>query len=510
MGQNIQLRNDSGIPLYPNTISDYVYIDPITTLKSKTIKNIFIVNEYKGTDYEKIQKAIDECKAKGGGVVFLDGNYEISNTLKLDGDYVSLLSYNSAEIKLVTDDENLPLIRITNSNSSSGADSTCKEIRGISFKGVDRKGIGIVFGKTADDTVTYTSRDIIIRDCKFSDLNIGIDYTSNAYILTHEHISLGGCNTCVRMLEGFSNYGERIVFNNSTLCNSSMLVQMANGEGAFYFNNCSLDYSDQFIKCRAGNIYINSSHLEFRHLAKEMPWLIYCGGTNGHGSVIIKDSLLICTNPGNEKYEYLFYCDSGGTWADARFVIKVEDCRMIHWKTTSGYLCGGNDAGRFFITGSMCNQIPSINFKTKANQNLKNLFKVLHYDPTTCKYEMVEDTNASGETVKAFKITKLNYLGSSCIITIGLPNITSSINVAFYVKASTSTACWLNAGYRYSVAGKGYDVSALPTDGTYARHDTAYFFPINTNMDDYVISLDLNNADQNDEIYIYIDSAYIF
>lgn len=480
-------------------------------INAKIIKNIFLVNEYEGTDYEKIQNAINACVQNGGGIVLLDGNYTVSNTILLNGDTVSLMSFAGATLTLSTTDENLPLLKVITSDNPHGSNSTCREIKGITFCGTNKKGIGIVFGNATGDSANYTSRDIIIRDCKFYDLNIGLNYTKNAYILTHNHLSLSNCNLCVRMLEGYSNYGERIVFNDTTLCNSVMLVEMSNREGAFYFNNCSFDYSNQFIKCTGGNIYINSSHLEFRHLDVAYPWLIYCGAEAGHGSVIIKDSLLICTNPGSEKYEYLFYCDSGTSWVDSRFLIKVEDCRMIHWKSTSGFLCGGNEAGRFYITNSQLNQIPSIDFKTKANQNLNKMFRVLpsDNDPTLFTWEWVDDT-FNDATVKAIKITNKSYLGAPCLVNITLPNLASSVHVDFYIKSVCANECWSRTGYKYSVAGNQYDVSAIPANSAYTQHSLGYFFPINTSTDDFVITLDLNNANQEDTFYVYIENAYQF
>ena len=478
---------------------------------TSSVGDMFLVNNYSGTDYEKITAAINACVSNGGGIVLLDGSYTVSNTILVNADYVSLVSFAGAKIQLSTEDENLPLLKVITSDNPHGSESTCREIKGITFAGTNKKGIGIVFGNASGDTQNYSSRDIIVRDCKFYDFNIGLDYTKNAYILTHNHLSLSNCNLCVRMLEGYSNYGERIVFNDTTLCNSIMLVEMSNREGAFYFNNCSFDYSNQFIKCTGGNIYINSSHLEFRHLDVAYQWLIYCGNTQGHGSVIIKDSLLICTNPGSEKYEYLFYCDSGTSWVDSRFLIKVEDCRMIHWKSTSGFLCGGNEAGRFYITNTQLNQIPSIDFKTKANQNLNKMFRVLpeDNDPTLFTWEWVDDA-FNDATVKAIKITNKSYLGSPCLVNITLPNLASSVHVDFYIRSVCENECWSRTGYKYSVAGNQYDVSAIPANSAYTQHSLGFFFPINTSTDDFVITLDLNNAKENEVFYVYIENAYQF
>ena len=465
-------------------------------------------------DTEVFQRAFDKAREVGGTSIYIEqGDYRITNTLKMYGCLTTLVGLNTPKITLDTLNDSLPLLRVideTASSSASGADTTCNYISGIKFTAKNsRTGYGVVFGDDKDAPTDYTSRDIMIRDCAIANFNVGMDFRKNAYILTIDHASLGSCNTCVQMLNGFSNYGERIVFTNTTLCNSTMLVRMKNGEGALYFNNCSFDYSTQFIECTSGNIYINQGHLEFRH-GSEKDWLIYCGGTGGQGAIIIRDSLLICTTPNNPTYEYLFWCDSGDTWKDSRFEISVIDCRIIHWKSKSGFLCGGNDWGRFFIRNSLCHQIPSIHFKTKANQNLSDRLTVLEYDESKASYEFITDTDHEGNDRTVLKITKLNYLGHPCIVECGIPNIISSLNVLFYVRGNTSSACWLNAGYKYSLSGKGYDVSEIAIGDTYAKHSTGYFFPLNRNIDDYVLRLDLNNAGQNESVYIYIDGAYEF
>ena len=184
---------------------------------------------------------------------------------------------------------------------------------------------------------------------------------------------------------------------------------------------------------------------------------------------------------------------------------------MIHWKSTSGFLCGGNEAGRFYITNTQLNQIPSIDVKTKANQNLNKMFRVLpeDNDPTLFTWEWVDDT-FNNATVKAIKITNKSYLGSPCLVNITLPNLTSSVHVDFYIRSVCENECWSRTGYKYSVAGNQYDVSAIAANSAYTQHSLGFFFPINTSTDDFVITLDLNNAKENEVFYVYIENAYQF
>jgi len=92
----------------------------------------------------------------------------------------------------------------------------------------------------------------------------GEEYRSNSYIVKHYSVEIWSCTCCVVMKEFFTDFGENMFYDGCIFYNSDKCIYNENSNGCFNFTGCSFDYSDIFLHCQGGKMFLTNCHIEGR------------------------------------------------------------------------------------------------------------------------------------------------------------------------------------------------------------------------------------------------------
>ena len=120
------------------------------------------------------------------------------------------------------------------------------------FENITFKGYNSTFGNTAGnqyidkDLFFMTSYEFILDNIKAYGFRNVFTYGSSSYIISVINSHFGHNNRVIYFdmnAGGYTNSGERLSFENCTLCNNNEVIY--NKLGMFSFINCSIDYNGQ-------------------------------------------------------------------------------------------------------------------------------------------------------------------------------------------------------------------------------------------------------------------------
>lgn len=164
--------------------------------------------------------------------------------------------------------------------SSTGALITCPattayEISNMQwahqFAGVNIKGPGkSVTGNTClslsgADAYAHAGVGLLFTDCNFTAWNKIVNIGANSYQITFQHCSLDAAATFIDV-PNVSNAGERISFIDclfNGFSTGGVILNCANQFADVFFQNCSLDYTNQLCTVAAGRVDFQNCHMEF-------------------------------------------------------------------------------------------------------------------------------------------------------------------------------------------------------------------------------------------------------
>lgn len=111
-----------------------------------------------------------------------------------------------------------------------------------------------------------TGDSIRTENVEIYDFQTGIDFAhDNTYILEFHRVRVHDTTVCVyadMFSRNSQNAGERIVFHDSGLFNSVWAVYANCNTLDMYFDNCFIDYCNEFFIFGEGTYYFNGTHLE--------------------------------------------------------------------------------------------------------------------------------------------------------------------------------------------------------------------------------------------------------
>jgi len=229
---------------------------------------------------------------------------------------------------------------------------------GVSLVGVGKDGggayqadVGIL---VAAPSASQAVAGYAFNDGSISQFGKGVVIEDNGYNVGFHSSSIFRCGVDVEMLGGIGgNYGEKVVFNECVLFNSSLTVRMGNGAGGLFFNNCSFDYSLKTFEVTGGVVHLQGCHVEFDPAAiTDTPFDV-----SGEAQLIFDGGWLLTT---------------GGVWtqdycakADGNATIIFDKVRMINLQPLVSFDAG---SGRVLTNDCYYNPIPNMNTVRKDSQ----------------------------------------------------------------------------------------------------------------------------------------------
>jgi hypothetical protein len=215
------------------------------------------INPSPTDDTTAIQNILANVK---GLIYFGDASkgYKISGTLTLD--YVKNSLFGDGATLYFT---NLGTgINIASSNSlpNNGYRNT-GIIQGLFLQnsnGQNTSGsTGLLFGGT-----NVAGHNLVVKNCLIDGFYTGVNFSSNAYLVTFDHVGIQHSNWCVNFPTGITNSGENIRFINCVLANATNGVNI--NASQFRFTNCSFDYiTNKYVSCLTGGVaFLENCHVE--------------------------------------------------------------------------------------------------------------------------------------------------------------------------------------------------------------------------------------------------------
>ena len=124
------------------------------------------------------------------------------------------------------------------------------------FSGFAILGPGKSGGGVSDGTIGLQNKTshCCVRDCIFYGFGTGLLLGSNSYAQDYDHVAVAQCALGILLEAGGSNYGERIIFTNSSIYDNVLAVSNNCNTGALQFIGCSIDYNIKSINATNNSV----------------------------------------------------------------------------------------------------------------------------------------------------------------------------------------------------------------------------------------------------------------
>ena len=246
-----------------------------------------------------IQTAIDECVARGGGVVQLAPNasYKCTNTIHVYSDLVDIIG-NGAKLDF---SENQDAVGVHVRASGTIADlhenfrqQAMHKISGVYFIGSNRTnnfeggrtGTAVLF---QSDVSERPSMNFALEHCAIAGFQIGVDIQSQAWTNTLYCCDISACDIGVNHSYGHTNCGERNTLISCNIHTCSLAVSCSHWAGTIECIASSFDYNFKTFKLTdRGHIIATNCHIEN---TKDKDYFFDIN----NGDLIVKNSVFYCT-----------------------------------------------------------------------------------------------------------------------------------------------------------------------------------------------------------------------
>lgn len=226
-----------------------------------------------------------------------------------------------------------------------------------------------LIGNTVGTGILYSGTSVNISPSHISTLNLsislfstGLQFGTNAYLISHHNIEVYRCTTCIYEPSGLSNYGENISFYNSSFYNSNTVLNHANSNGDMYFFGCSFDYCGvsgaTMFTVSGGRITMNGCHLEFANSGTPVTAQVFV--VSGDQSRVGWYSGEILGNTSYMTCDYVFNIGAGSS-------MTVNGARLLSITATTALRTG---TGRFILTDIEYGNTPNVIAIKGSSDNL--------------------------------------------------------------------------------------------------------------------------------------------
>lgn len=302
------------------------------------MRNILEFGDPGSSDEQRLKMALDHfTQTREEVVLTVSRLLVLSDTVRVDTTYVSLeFTHGNVDARKLTD---RPAFVFTGS-SKSGYPYTRSHVTGLRLLGPGSgtsKAPGIVFEAESPSAV----RGVGFYGLEVSGFATGLEFRSNAFLLSFFNFHVYRCGTAISMPAGYANYGENLKFIGGGLGTSDVAVYNANPNGNFHLISTSIDFCRAAIVAEAGGVFLSEPHIEFNEVGARSNEPHFRIGPDSSAKLTIHGGHLFFHEPPTAPT--IFYA-SNKSWGGG---IHINGTSFMSTSTSTGYLCGG--PGRFVI-----------------------------------------------------------------------------------------------------------------------------------------------------------------
>lgn len=290
----------------------------------------------------------DEARLRIALAYFTDNREEVvltvsrrivlTDTLIVDTTYVSLqFTHGIVDARAILD---RPAMIFTGS-STSGYPYTRAHVVGLRLLGPGSSSstsMGILFEAATGKAI----RGVGFYGLEVSGFSVGLEFRSNAYLLSFFNFHVYRCGTGIHMPAGHANYGENLKFIGGGIGTSDVAVLNANPNGNFHLVSTSIDFCRVAVVSRAGGVFLSLPHIEFNETGAQSTSPHFVAGRDSSAKIVIDGGHLFFHSPPAAP---AIFMSENSSWGGGIHISRVA---LMSTSTTTGFLASG--PGKFMAS----------------------------------------------------------------------------------------------------------------------------------------------------------------
>lgn len=296
------------------------------------VRNVLEFGDSSMTDEARLRLALSNFTSAREEVrLTVSRRMVITDTITVDTSYISLdFSQGTVDARGLT---NRPAFVFTGS-SNAGYPNTRATVSGLRILGPgsgSTSAPGVVF----QGTDTTDVRGVGVFGLELSGFATGIEFRTNAFLLSFFNCHVYRCNVGISMPAGYRNYGENIKFIGGGIGTCDLAVLNANPNGNFHLVSTSIDYCRRAVEAVSGGVFIDAPHIEFNETGSRSTDSHFVTGTDSSAKIVITSGHIFFHE---EPKAAAIFETRNASWGGGIHLISTA---LMRTSTTSGYLCGG-------------------------------------------------------------------------------------------------------------------------------------------------------------------------
>lgn len=306
--------------------------DVVTKQQVHGVRNVLEFGDSSMTDEARLRLALSSfVSAREEVRLTVSRRMVITDTITVDTSYISLdFTQGTVDARTV---KNKPAFVFTGS-SNAGYPNTRATVTGLRILGPGSSATsaaGVVFegGSTTD------VRGVGVFGLELSGFATGIEFRSNAFLLSFFNCHVYRCNVGISMPAGLRNYGENIKFIGGGIGTCDLAVQNSNPNGNFHLVSTSIDFCRRAVEALSGGVFIDAPHIEFNETGARSPDAHFVTGADSSAKIVITSGHIFFHE---DPVASTIFETRNASWGGGIHLISTG---LMRTSTTSGYLCGG-------------------------------------------------------------------------------------------------------------------------------------------------------------------------
>ncbi len=305
--------------------------DTVTKQQVHGVRNVLEFGDSSMTDEARLRLALNSfVSAREEVRLTVSRRMVITDTITVDTSYISLdFTQGTVDARTVT---NRAAFVFTGS-SNAGYPNTRATVTGLRLLpgSASTTSPGIVF----EGAATTDVRGVGFFGLEVSGFATGLEFRTNAFLLTFVNCHVYRCNIGISMPAGLRNYGENIKFIGGGIGTCDLAVQNSNPDGNFHLISTSIDFNRRAVEALAGGVFIVAPHIEFNETGARSTDPHFVTGADSSAKIIITNGHIFFHE---EPAAASLFETRNASWGGGIHLISVA---MMRTSTTSGYICGG-------------------------------------------------------------------------------------------------------------------------------------------------------------------------
>ncbi|BFM24560.1 hypothetical protein QE430_001069 [Microbacterium testaceum] len=306
--------------------------DVVTKQQVHGVRNVLEFGDSSMTDEARLRLALSSFVSSREEVrLTISRRMVITDTITVDTSYVSLdFTQGTVDARGV---KNKPAFVFTGSSNAGYPNTRCT-VTGLRILGPGSAATtapGVVF----EGTSTTDVRGVGIFGMELSGFATGIEFRSNAFLLSFFNCHVYRCNVGISMPGGLRNYGENIKFIGGGIGTCDLAVQNSNPDGNFHLISTSIDFCRRAVEALAGGVFIDAPHIEFNETGARSTDAHFVTGSDSSAKIILTSGHIFFHE---DPVAPAIFETRNPSWGGGIHLISTA---LMRTSTTSGFLCGG-------------------------------------------------------------------------------------------------------------------------------------------------------------------------